>query len=254
MAQTVPLPLPTPPTLPPVAVPDPLRPAVAIAGPALAAPCGLVGLVPGLLGSQQASIPFEIGPLLPYLGPLVLACGLVPGPSTTHTCAVDAQVIAQVAALENQVFALLNVVPIPAPEGITIDTLLAANAAAGNPVPLPVIIQVADALSCTSGGDGAAPGGRPVADEPPAPAPALTAPQIEALAPVVYAAAVTRSAGAGVVAPEIRSAVRPVAAPVRLQHWRPLITVLLALALASLVGVAWRSERRDATRWRQEVP
>jgi hypothetical protein len=251
-AQQVPLPLPPPPAIPPVTVPPALQQVAGIASPTASPVCGLVTLLPGLIGQEAGTLPFDARPLVPYLAPILVACGAIPPASDLHSCAVDAQLTAQVAAAENRVFALLNVLPVPQPEGIVIDTLLAADAAAGGAIPPDALQQLSDALGCKPiAGAGATGTGAPVVEAPvpPVATPAVAAPLVDAGPAAAFTGAIAQAASPARPAPEIRAAIKPVVAPVKLQHWRPLITTLVVLFLIALFALAWRAERRDARRW-----
>ena len=251
-AQQVPVPLPPPPAIPPVTIPPALQQAAGIASPTASPVCGLVTLLPGLIGQEAGSLPFDARPLVPYLAPLLVACGAIPPASDLHSCAVDAQLTAQVTATENRVFALLNVLPVPQPEGIVVDTLLAADAAAGGAIPPDALKQLSDALGCKLvAGPGATGTAAPVVEAPvpPAAKPAVVPPVIDTAPGAAFSGAIAQAATPTRAAPEIRTAIKPVVAPVKLQHWRPLITTLLVLFLLALFALAWRAERRDARRW-----
>jgi hypothetical protein len=255
-AQPIPLPpLPPPPVIPPIAVPDALKPVAAIAGPATAPECGIVGLIPGLLGEEAGSLPFDPKPFEPYLAPLLIACAAIPQPTVTHTCALDKAVGTQIRAVENKVLSLLGILPLPAPEGIAVDTLGAADAATGGAVPSDVVASLATALSCTStaavasGGKAAPVGKVPAVSLPKTETHTIITPTVEALQPVKIPAVVPA------VAPAAQPKFLVINTPGQtkivalLQHWHPVFTVLLVVALV-LIGLwAWRAERRDAHKW-----
>lgn len=253
------LPIPPPPTLPPVAVPAPLQPLVGVAGPAAAPVCGLVGLLPGLLGQEAASLPVDPRPFVPYLAPLLIACGSIPVPTATHTCALDKVFGKDIRTAENKVLSLLGVLPLPAPEGIAIDTLNTFDAASGNAVPSDVVAVLATNLGCTSTASAAPSDAKaPIAKAPAPVAPPDAARPVETLsfAPVTAPAVIhpviappAQLAGPGAPRTVItRHAGTEVVAVA--QRWHPVVTTLLALALLLIGGWAWRSERRDAHRWK----
>jgi hypothetical protein len=252
-AQQVPLPLPPPPTIPAPPIPDAADPVLGVAGPAAAPVCGLAGLFPGLLGSQAAGLPFDPLPLIPYFGPVIAACGVIPAPSVTHTCEIDAAVIVQAREVAGQVNPLTAILPIPAPVGTLLDTVIAAQAA-GFPVPPDLIAQLVEQLQCVaSNAEGDLGSGRPVVPDAavvaPPPAALFVAPSFD-----VREAALAQEAAVAAAVTNARTRLGATAVPaaaVASPKWRPGFTLLLALAVIALLAWAWRAERRDGARWRQ---
>jgi hypothetical protein len=142
--------LPDPPQIPVVPVPEQLTPVLGLLSPVGSPTCGLLGLglaLSSLLsGSVPVEPPFDTSELLPYLGPVFLACGYIPIDGAPTICALDEQLKAAVAGQ-----APLPI-PIPGPVGTALDQVESViemiEGLTGQEVPVDPIELLSGALDC----------------------------------------------------------------------------------------------------------
>jgi hypothetical protein len=156
--------LPDPPQVPVVPIPEQLTPVLGLLSPVGNPVCGTLGLglaLSALLsGTVPVPLPFETSELLPYLGPIFLACGYVPIDSEPTICALDEQLKAAVSGQ------LPLPLPIPGPVGTAIDQVEAViqmiEALSGQEVPVDPIELLAAPLDCVKAAAATPPAQTPI--------------------------------------------------------------------------------------------
>ena len=250
------LPLPPPPTLPPISVPAPLEPIIAVAGPTVGPVCGTASLLALLAPSiAEGYLKLPLSSLVDsatfrsYANTALYLCGFVPFPLTPTQCQADRAVVDALRGLNPLAAQVVGL----SPEGATVDTVLAIEALlpSGPSVAGPLADELSLLMTCsrsagppttpTAGRRGAMPPiqALPLPDRPvslPAPGVSSAGFTIPASPP----AAVVRAPSTGVALPQVfetrfvpRSGVQ----------W-------LGIALAALLFgwslVAWRSGHHQA--------
>ena len=122
------VPLPPPPTLPPVSVPAPLEPVIAVAGPTVGPVCGtasLLALLAPSLAEGYLKLPLSSivasDDLRAYANTALYLCGFVPFPLTPTQCQADSAVLDALRGLNPLAAQVVGLFP----EGAAVDTVIA---------------------------------------------------------------------------------------------------------------------------------
>ena len=142
------VPLPPPPTLPPVSVPAPLEPVIAVAGPTVGPVCGtasLLALLAPSLAEGYLKLPLSSivasDDLRAYANTALYLCGFVPFPLTPTQCQADGAVLDALRGLNPLAAQVVGLFP----EGAAVDTVIAIEGLL--PAGPSVATQLADELS-----------------------------------------------------------------------------------------------------------
>lgn len=237
-------------TNPTPAVPEELRPVLAVLGPIASPACGAAGLAGTLIGGEAQNNP-PLLLLLDALQPVFLTCALLPPSPTPTRCGVDQPVTDTVLTL---LPAIGNLLVLPEPAGQSIDSLAAVEllvlAATGAPLEPQAAELLRTLLDCEQdlGGDEPDDGAGPIdLSEPPPPTtstpPVATAPPTTSIRPPVAAGTSPGPVAPTTTAPELAVAPTPVASPLprTASDWAKLATALCLFALLAPLAAQRRA-------------
>ena len=170
------VPLPPPPSLPPVSVPDQLEPIIAVASPTAGPVCGTGSLLTLLAPSLvEGFFKIPLSSLLDsstfraYGRTALYVCGFVPYSLTPTQCEADRQIVDALRGLNPLAAQVVGLFP----EGATVDTVLAIEALlpSGPSVAGPLVDQLEALMTCTrsAGAPAVPPTSEPLPEPLPAP-------------------------------------------------------------------------------------